>query len=436
MAGSAHTPGSPGPGFVILLALALLAAPLLAGCTSPEVPGDADGQEVQSTSDGGDGGPADEGDEPPATEGAGNTSGDQTAANDTLQPRRNDTVWVGAWLGAWPNSENRALAQFNQQAGQRLDVVNVLLSWNTSFSSLRPTLDHIASAGARPLLTWSPDGLTTTQVADGSTEIHLDTNETVTVDGYIDSFAQGICSYAQHTGTQVLLEPMAEPNGDWHTWSIGYTTQAGEPSGNTSGNQAGGNASEGSTSSREASVRPNTNASYQDAWTHLHERFTATCSDGASFIWTVNGVSSGAGTSYMGAYPGNQTVDKAGIRGMNLGAHQPQGWSSFGGTFGHAYCNLTAATDHDIVLTSVGSVEEGGDKAHWVNQTFLNASSHAWPEVKGLVWFDDQLTLGDQQLDVTIDSSTEALAAFQQGMDRLENGEIPEGKPMPCPEDG
>ncbi len=436
MPASAQTPGNPGPGLVAILSLALIATPLLAGCTTPETPGGPPSDEAGhgSGDPAGDDQGGDPGDPVGDAEAAG---GDRTPdGNETTMPQRNDTMWVGAWLGAWPNSQNQALAQFNQHAGERLAVVNILLSWNTSFDSVRPTLDHVASAGARPLLTWSPDGLNTTQIADGSTEVHLDTNETMTLDAYIESFAQGVCSFSAHTGTHVLIEPMAEPNGNWHAWSIGYTGQGPGQGANASGNQTDGNTSGEPVTGTDEPEQPNTNASYQEAWQHLHERFTETCPDGAAFIWTINGVSSGPGTSYMGAYPGDQTVDKVGIRGLNLGAHQPQGWSSFGGTFGHAYCNATKATDHDVVLTSVGSVEEGGDKAQWIDETFLNASSHAWPEVEGLVWFHDEITLDDQQLDVSVGSSTEASTAFQEAMARLHNDEIPDGKPMPCPEDG
>lgn len=388
---SEATASWPGRRSAALAALVLLAASVGTGCLGFQKPG--------TPAENGDGGA-----------GAGAPSEGENGSRDPggdEGPTRDEPPKLGAWLGTWPSGENDAIARFNDRADARLEVVDVLLSWNTTASSLRPTLSNIASSGAQPLVTWNPTNLTTDQIAGGSTEIHLENNETVTVDAYVRSFADEICGFADHTGTPVLLEPMPEPNGNWHAWSVGYETPAGE--------------------------QPNTNASYQEAWRHVRDVFTERCPDGATFVWTVNGANRGPGTSYMGAFPGEEHVDKAGIRGLNLGSFQDRGWAGFGATYGHAYCNVTQETDLDVQLTAVGSVEEGGDKARWIREAFRNASSHAWHRVTAIVWYHDELTLASGEVvDLSLDSSSAASSAYAQAAEQVASGEIPDGEQPPC----
>lgn len=377
---------------VILLALCLLTATFVAGCTSFDKPGE-DAQPSPGDADG------DDGQAP-----GGSRQGEDANATG---PTRDQKPWSGAWLGTWPSDENNAIASFEQTTGHRPDVVDLLVSWNTSYKTTRGTLTNIASAGGRPLITWSPVNLTTEQIADGSTQIELANNETVTLDAYIDAWADGLCSFAEHTGRPALLEPMPEPNGDWHAWSVGYTTPSGES--------------------------PNTNESYKRAWSHVVERMTQRCPDGITFIWTINGANAGPGSSFLGAMPSEEKIDLAGIRGLNLGTYQDRGWASFGATVGHAYCNVTQASDLDVVLTGIGSVEDGGDKPVWIREAFRNASSHAWDRIAGIVWYHDTLTLASgEEVDVGVASSQASQEAYREAVQGLRSGPIPDGTAPPC----
>lgn len=351
--------------------------------------------------------PTSDADEEPAT---GANEGAPAASDQDrgTQAEREEAPWVGAWLGEWPDEENRTLATFHADAGHRLDKVNLLASWNTSYESMEPTLDHIATSGASPVVTWFPTNLSADEIQDPSTRIQVDGNETVPLDEYIDSYAQGLCAYHERTGRTVLLEPMPEPNGDWHPWAVGYV----DP---------------------DTGSSPNSADAYVNAWQHVHDRFTETCPEGAAFVWTINGVNQGPSTSYLGAFPGEEHVDHVGIRGVNLGVHQPQGWAWFGGTVGEAYCAVVEETDDlDVVLTGIGSVEEGGDKARWIEEAYRNASSHAWHRVGGIVWYHDGLHLEDGSVDVSLDSSPAAMDAYREAVDRVRNEEIPDGEPPPC----
>lgn len=401
----------------LMLAGILLMAGLVPGCANVDGPeGDTGSDPADDGADAGDSGSDDDGDT--------NQSGGQGARTDGQDERRDEVPWTGAWLGVWPGDENRAIANFNEETESRLDVVNVLVSWNTSFSSVRPALTDIASAGARPMITWSPTNLTTEQIADGSTQIHLDNNETTSLDAYVASWAEGLCQFSAHTGQSPLLEPMPEPNGNWHAWSIGYEQVA---------NQTPDNATNETQDPSTSNGFPNTNESYERAWTGVHETFTDRCPDAATFVWTINGANRGPDTSFLGAFPGEGQVDMTGIRGINLGTHQPQGWASFGATVGAAYCNLTQQTDLDVVITGLGSVEDGGDKPTWIEESFQNASSHAWHRIAGVTWFNDELMLDTgESVDVSVNSSQASLQAYRSAVERLDSEEIPDGEAPPC----
>lgn len=383
--------GRPATSTLVAALAVVVAAAFLAGCLGSD-PGTASG----SSDDARASGAPDEG--PQGYDEAPGADGDAT---------RTGTPWTGAWLGQWPDPRNETIDGFENRTGHRPAKVNLQVPWNTSYDSLEPTLENLDEAGATPFVSWYPTNLTTGELLDDSTRIHVDDRRTVTVEQYVDAYARGICSYHERTGRTVLLEPMPEPNGDWHAWSVGYRDPA-------TGSQ------------------PNTAQGYSDAWRMVRDRFTTICPDGAEFLWTVNAANQGSGTTYDVSYPGDAHVDLVGIRGVNVGSTQDEGWASFGDTFGEAYCTVTERTGKDVVLAGIGSVEEGGDKARWIRDAHRNASSHEWHRIQGVVWYDDTLEVDGRSLDLSLDSSPEALEAYADAVDRLEDGEIADGEPPPC----
>lgn len=383
--------GRPATSTVVAALAVVVAAALLAGCLGSD-PGTA----------GGPAGDAEASGEP--DEGSQGYAGGPGADGDAT---RTETPWTGAWLGQWPDPRNETIDGFANRTGHRPAKVNLQVPWNTSYDSLEPTLENLDEAGATPLVTWYPSNLTTAEIRDDSTRVRLDDGRNVTVEEYVDSYARGICRYHERTGRTVLLEPMPEPNGDWHAWAVGYQDPA-------TGSQ------------------PNSAQDYVAAWRMIHDRFTTVCPDGAEFLWTVNAANQGSGTAYDVAYPGDVHVDLVGIRGVNMGPHQGEEWASFATTFGDAYCTLTQITRKDVVLAGIGSVEDGGDKARWIRSAYRNASSHQWHRIQGVVWYDDTLEVDGRTLDLSLDSSPEALEAYRKAVDRLEDGEIAEGTPPPC----
>src|ERR1019366_3351133 len=99
----------------------------------------------------------------------------------------------------------------------------------------------------------------------------------------------------------------------------------------------------------------------------------------------------------------------AGLDGYNWGSSQPSGWQSFRGIFAADYAKMTALTSKPIIIGETSSSENGGSKAPWITQTLLTDLPQSFPQIKGLLWFNE-----NKEQDWLVNSSPAALAAIQQ----------------------
>lgn len=302
----------------------------------------------------------------------------------------------GANFGEWPDPEEDPVREFEQTSGQDLDVVGIFVNWTMPFAYVQPNVTYIATSGASPMITWAPHHLTTPDIVDGSKTLHQADGETRTVDEHLDSWAEGVCELATESEQPVVLRPMHEMNGGWFTWGISY--QDGD------GNY------------------PNSEESYKEAWIKIHDSFREHCSEeDVKFLWTTNHASTGQGTTYVGAYPGDEHVDYVGLDGYNWGGHAEWGWSSFDDLFQDAYCAVTDKTDAPIVLPEWASAEKGGNKGEWLNTSFERIRSGEYGQIVGSVYFnvDKHERESDSRVEWSATSSDEALNAYQEGIQAL-----------------
>lgn len=266
---------------------------------------------------------------------------------------------VGAWLGAWPGDNDPRIDTFETAAKGRLDVVELRMDWRTPPADVATAIRHIQSRGAVAMLSWTPEGLTTPQLGDpaGASTVNLRDGRTMNVATYLQESTRVACAPVVKAGSLVLVRPMPSPNGDWSSWSLGYQDAAG--------------------------THPNDAASYGVAWQRLASAWRQACDGRALMVWSVHHHSAD-GQTFAAAYPGDAWVDFVGIDGHNLGSASPWGWSNFDGLFRPAYCGLTAVTAKPMLLTSVASVESGGDKAAWIRQLF--AKMDQYRQMRGFVW--------------------------------------------------
>jgi len=304
-----------------------------------------------------------------------------------------DSVLLGAWLGSWPGDDNPVLAQFEQDTGVRLDLVDVYLDWRTPFANVSHALHHIARHGAVPILTWEAQTITTTDILDGSRLLALRDGTRMTLDEYLGEFAAGTCQAARDTGQPVLLRILHEMNGGWFAWGIGYR-------------DANGN-------------YPNTEHTYRQAWAKVHDAFDNRCGDRVKFVWAVNHFSEGPQTSITGTYPGDAYVDYVGIDGYNWGGRASWGWQGFDQIFRQAYCAVTLASPKPVLIAETASTEAGGSKADWIRALFAKAEEY--DRIRGIVYFNDAKHEAEIAggMDWHLGSSQAALQAYSDEARRL-----------------
>lgn len=325
-----------------------------------------------------------------------NTSTTTTATPTPAAPRGIEVLddgqpIIGAWVGGWPNAQNGAIAEFEENVGQPLDVVDVYLDWFTPVANVTSTMEHIIDAGATPSLTWEAQTITTPQIVNGSRELGLRDGRHVAINDYLAEFAQGVCDVAQDEGEVVLIRVLHEMNGGWFAWGISFQTGAGD--------------------------RPNTPETFKQAWIKVHDAFDDRCGDAVRFVWAVNHASVGEGADFTNAFPGAEYVDYVAIDGYNWGSDAWWGWQDFDTLFRPAYCAVTALTDKPLFLAETASSENGGDKAAWIADLF--ASRERFPRIDGVVWLNDHKFEAetDGPMDWRVESSDESLAAFAAGAD-------------------
>jgi beta-mannanase len=120
-------------------------------------------------------------------------------------------------------------------------------------------------------------------------------------------------------------------------------------------------------------------------------------------VWSVNFRDFPAGNSADNYYPGDDVVDWVGIDAYNSGDVTPAtSWTSIGPLIAPIYSRYAARKP--IMLSEVGSVEHGGDKAAWVAGLAAELPRR-YPAVKAVVWFNSSS-------EFRVDTSAAALSAF------------------------
>jgi hypothetical protein len=258
-------------------------------------------------------------------------------------------------------------------------MVSWFQAWGSGFKGCFPGL--VAQAhrhGLRPLVTWEPwklpPELPAGTLPHAQPDFSLKNIASGAYDDYVRSWARSLSRVAM----PVYLRPMHEMNGDWYPWG-----------GTVNGNEPG---------------------DFIRAWKHLRRLFLAEGAAKVRWVWCPFAISVPdiEENALEGYFPGASEVDWLALDVYN---HCTQGarWEPFTRIFGAAYRRLCAlAPDKPVMIAEIGCAEEGGDKAAWIRET-LKALPAKFPRVKILVWFNI-----NKECDWRIDSSPEALAAFQE----------------------
>jgi hypothetical protein len=228
------------------------------------------------------------------------------------------------------------------------------------------TGDAFDAAGARtlwndgvmPHFTWEPWN-TGLSVSDPG-QIHLQD----IVDGKWDSYIKARGAEFAAASVPIMVRWGHEFNGNWYPWGI---------------------------------INNNSNpALYVNAYRRVHDLVVAAGATKVQWVWCFND-SSTPDASYNDpalSYPGDSYVDWVAIDGYNWGlgpSWDPTGnyWTSFGAMFSAGYAKArTIAPKRPVMIGEVGSSEDGGSKAQWINDMSTTLKSGAYPDLKMVVYFD------------------------------------------------
>ena len=263
----------------------------------------------------------------------------------------------------------REIDDFARTAGIPVAMYEWFQSWagNAPFDAARA--QAAVDRGALPILTWEPwapgagvdqPGYALARIIDG------------THDAYIAAFARQVRAWGGRLGIRFLHEL----NADHYPWGFG--------------------------------VNGNTPAQAVAAWQHVRRVFAAEGAVEALWIWCANVHADGT-ASFASLYPGDSAVDWVGLDGYNGGTALPWGgWRSPREVFGASLADLDELSERPVVLTEVGSAEDGGSKAAWIGELFDLVAEEG---VAGLIWFEH-----DKETDWRVQSSPAAAAAFRRAV--------------------
>jgi beta-mannanase len=261
----------------------------------------------------------------------------------------------------------RDIDAFAATAGAPVGMYEWFQSWagDAPFDAARA--DAARERGALPVLTWepwSPGGgaqqpeYALARLIDGQ------------YDGYIAAFAGQVRSWGGRLG----LRFMHELNADHYPWGAG--------------------------------VNGNTAEQAVAAWQHVRRVFAAEGARNVVWIWCVNVRAEGT-AAFADLYPGDDAVDWVALDGYNGGTALPWGgWRTPEQVFGTSLDDLRELSQRPLVITEVGSAEQGGSKATWIRQLFELAAEE---DVRGLIWFQY-----DKETDWRVQSTPEAATAFRR----------------------
>jgi hypothetical protein len=271
----------------------------------------------------------------------------------------------GVMLGAFAQTDGldiaASTAKLEQQIGRPLRIAGHYYNWDDAFPGAPERRD--ARAGRLSMVTWW--GVSLARITSGAE------------DAVIAARARSVKAF----GRPVFLRWGAEMNGDWYAWS-------------------------GARNGADPSM-------FVRAWQRIHDIFARAGVRNAIWVWAPNAQSRPGGTdpaswnNWRRYYPGDAYVDWVGIDGYNFGPYTGS-WEPFGEIMGPVYADYAATKP--IMIAETGSVEQGGDKAAWIDDARTWVKHHRG--IRAFVWFDTNRS--SSGIDWRIDSSPASLDAFRR----------------------
>jgi hypothetical protein len=309
----------------------------------------------------------------------------------------------GCYVGVFPGwgdledtVESEQLTAFEQLAGKGVAAVPFSNFWGEQYTSLQQ-LNEIASAGAIPLLRLMPWGEPYWEPFAYQPDYSLQR----IIDGDFDTFLTEWADELKLFAQPAMLTFGVEMNGNWFAWSGVFqggstTTGYGDP------------------------ARADGPERYVDAYRHIIDLFRSQGVTNVAWLFHPNHESwpDEAWNSIEAYYPGDSYIDWVGASVYGA-MWMDDPWVTFEDVMDPIYTLLTTNFPNKPLMIPEWGVREGDtptQKATWYTDA-LTTLETTYTRIKiAIVYHERFETAPGPWVDLRINSSTEALSAYQGGI--------------------
>jgi mannan endo-1,4-beta-mannosidase len=296
----------------------------------------------------------------------------------------------GAYLGVYappaPFDMTR-LDRYEKISGRKVSILMWYQPWahNAHWEFDSATCLAAMRRGAVPLITWEPwnPGPNANYLSEPARQPDYQLQDII--DGKYDVYLREWAWEVNRLGAPVMIRPLHEMNGNWYPWS-----------GTLNGNKP---------------------EQYVQAWRHIHDIFDKAGADNVTWVWSINreSVPDTPANAFAAYYPGDKYVDWTSISGFNWGTQRANagGWIAWEKEYAASLAYLKTL-NKPIIISEMGSVEQGGDKAAWLTDAYKRIEQH--PEIKGVVYFDSTQRGPVDAQDWRIETSPQSIAAYREAI--------------------
>lgn len=266
-------------------------------------------------------------------------------------------VFIDYGNGTWYSYGDELLAM-NSLTGKDLAILMYFVSWTPFDPFLLDDIQKKVPQARQPviMLTWEPNsGSTGCKLGFDDGQGPLRAINSGRCDVYIHEYARSLKARPE----RFILRLAHEMNIDDSPWWPGRWSQ-------------------------DASA-------YVAMYRHVRSIFRSEGVSNVEWMWSPNYASnpSTAGNNISDYYPGSGDVDWIGLSGYNWYSTRDQPWRDFASVYDGTLRYLASRYAKPVIIAEVGSVQGSNDtdKANWITDMYNRLSDY--PNVRGVVWFDD-----------------------------------------------
>lgn len=265
--------------------------------------------------------------------------------------------------GAYTGDSIVNKVEFEEKIGVKPDYISTFLFWSDGNYFPIELATNVKNNGQTLVIYWESRDAKERNLNDKKYSYDAILN------GEWDDYINGIGRTIADTGTQVILIPFVEMNGNWYPWSI----------------------------------TKNNNSAEKHKLSYLRIYELTRDIPNLKLGWTVNNGSTPdtIENSIASLYPGDDYVDYVGVDGFNFGTP----WQNFDEIFEDSLAELKKLNKPIVIFSTASS--DGEKKAQWIEDFGKQITNH--PEVTGFIWFNV-----DKERDWRIWSDDKSLEAFKK----------------------